>query len=35
MFFADFAVVASFMDGKNVGSDGSLLLSAEKDLSNN
>ena len=29
-----FVVVASFVDGKDIGSDGSLLLPAKKGLSN-
>ena len=34
ILFADFVVVASFVDGKDIGSDGSLLLPAKKGLSN-
>ena len=35
ILFAEFVVVPSFMDGKDIGSDSSLLLPAKKVLSNN
>ena len=35
MLLAAFVVATSFVDGKDVGSDGSLLLPAKKVVSNN